>query len=72
MDNTTDHMRKISKIVIASKRTIDPTFRAFWKNTAKSLATKYNVSLKEIEKSVEYSTLYNEEISSELKHGRHL
>jgi hypothetical protein len=46
--------RKISKIVIASKRTLDPSFRQYWKNTANSLVTKYNVSISEIENSPEY------------------
>ena len=52
-----DYKRKIAKVVIASRRTLDPTFKAYWKYTAKALATKYNVNLSEIEKCPEY---YNE------------
>lgn len=52
-----DYKRKIAKVVIASRRTLDPSFKAYWKDTAKALATKYNVSLTEIEKCPEY---YNE------------
>lgn len=52
-----DYKRKIAKVVIASRRTLDPSFRAYWKDTAKALATKYNVNLSEIEKCPEY---YNE------------
>ena len=49
-----DIKRKIAKIVIAGRRTLDPSFRAYWKQTAKTMATKYNVSLTEIEKCPEY------------------
>jgi hypothetical protein len=52
--NDSEIKRKISKIVIASKRTLDPSFRQYWKDTATSLSTKYNVSLSEIENSSEY------------------
>ena len=52
-----DYKRKIAKVVIASRRTLDPSFKAYWKDTAKALATKYKVSLTEIEKCPEY---YNE------------
>ena len=52
-----DVKRKIAKVVIASRKTLDPTFKAYWKNTAKTLATKYDVNLSEIEKCPEY---YNE------------
>lgn len=52
-----DYKRKIAKVVIASRTTMDPTFKTYWKNTAKTLATKYNVNLSEIEKCPEY---YNE------------
>jgi hypothetical protein len=52
-----DYKRKIAKIVIAGRRTLDPTFKAYWNHTAKTLATKYKVSLSEIEKCPEY---YNE------------
>lgn len=52
-----DVKRKIAKVVIASRTTMDPTFKTYWKNTAKTLATKYNVNLSEIEKCPEY---YNE------------
>jgi hypothetical protein len=54
MDIDSEIKRKISKIVIASKRTLDPSFRQYWKDTATSLSTKYNVSLSEIENSSEY------------------
>jgi hypothetical protein len=54
MDINSDIKRKIAKIVIASKRTLDPSFRQYWKDTATSLSTKYNVSLSEIENSSEY------------------
>jgi hypothetical protein len=46
--------RKIAKVIIASRRTLDPNFCAYWKDTAKHMATKYNISLSEIEKSPEY------------------
>lgn len=49
--------RKIAKIVMASRKALDPSFRAYWKDTAKKMCTKYNVSLTEIEKCPEY---YNE------------
>lgn len=52
-----DIKRKIAKVVIAGRRTLDPSFKAYWKNTAKILATKYSVNLSEIEKCPEY---YNE------------
>jgi len=52
-----DVKRKIAKVVIASRTSMDPTFKTYWKNTAKVLATKYNVNLSEIEKCPEY---YNE------------
>jgi hypothetical protein len=54
MDIDSEIKRKISKIVIASKITLDPSFRQYWKDTATSLSTKYNVSLSEIENSSEY------------------
>ena len=47
--------RKISKIVIASKRTLDPSFRQYWKNTATKLATKHQINLSEIENSSEFN-----------------
>lgn len=52
-----DHKRKIAKVIIASRKTIDPSFKAYWKSTASKLATKYKVNLSEIEKCPEY---YNE------------
>ena len=55
--NESDVKRKIAKVVIAGRKSLDPSFRMYWKNTAKTLATKYNVSLSEIEKCPEY---YNE------------
>jgi len=55
--NDSEIRRKIAKVVIASRRTLNPSFKAYWKDTAKALATKYNVSLTEIEKCPEY---YNE------------
>jgi len=55
--STDDVKRRIAKVVIASRRTLDPSFRAYWKHTAETLATKYNVNLSEIEKCPEY---YNE------------
>ena len=55
--NDSEIRRKIAKVVIASRKTLDPSFKAYWKDTAKALATKYNVSLTEIEKCPEY---YNE------------
>jgi len=55
--NDDEIKRKIAKVIIASRKTLDPNFRAYWKATAKVLATKYNVSLSEIENSPEY---YNE------------
>lgn len=47
--------RKISKIVIASRRSLDPSFRQYWKDTAKKLATKHQISLSEIENSSEFN-----------------
>lgn len=55
--NDNEIKRKIAKVVIASRKTLNPSFKAYWKDTAKTLATKYNVSLTEIEKCPEY---YNE------------
>jgi hypothetical protein len=55
--NESEMKRKIAKVVIASRKSLDPTFKLYWKNTAKNLATKYNVNLSEIEKCPEY---YNE------------
>lgn len=55
--NESDVKRKIAKVVIASRKTLDPSFKAYWDNTAKSMASKYNVSLAEIEKCPEF---YNE------------
>ena len=55
--NDNEIKRKIAKVVIASRRTLNPSFKAYWKDTAKALATKYNVSLTEIENCPEY---YNE------------
>lgn len=52
--NDVDVKRKIAKVVIARRKTLDPSFQSYWDTTAKSLATKYNVSLTEIEKSPEY------------------
>ena len=52
--NDNEIKRKIAKVVLASRRTLNPSFKAYWKDTAKTLATKYNVSLTEIEKSPEY------------------
>ena len=49
-----DVKRKIAKLVIAKRNTLDPSFRSYWDVTAKNLASKYNVSLTEIEKSPEY------------------
>lgn len=46
--------RKIAKVIIASRKTLDPNFRAFWKNTAKTLAATHNVNLSEIENTPEY------------------
>jgi len=58
-----DVKRKIGKVVIASRNAIDPSFRSYWQNTAKTLATKYNVNLSEIENNLE---LYNESETSRL------
>jgi len=55
--NDDEIKRKIAKVVLASRRTLNPSFKAYWKDTAKAMATKYNVSLTEIEKCPEY---YNE------------
>ena len=55
--NESDVKRKIAKVVIASRKTMDPSFRAYWDDTAKSMASKYNVSLAEIERCPEF---YNE------------
>lgn len=52
--NDDDVKRKIAKVVIAKQKTINPSFKSYWDSTAKNLATKYNVNLKEIEKSPEY------------------
>jgi len=49
-----DVKRKIAKVIIAKRRALDPSFQSYWGVTAKNLATKYNVSLTEIEKSPEY------------------
>lgn len=55
LDMTDDDVkRKIAKVVIAKQKTIDPSFKSYWDTTAKNLATKYNVSLTEIEQSPEY------------------
>lgn len=53
--------RKIANCIMASKRALDPSFRAYWKDTATKLATTHNVSLSEIEKSPEF---YNAKASS--------
>ena len=53
--------RKIANCIMASKRALDPSFRAYWKDTATKLANTYNVSLSEIEKSPEF---YNAKASS--------
>lgn len=53
--------RKIANCILASKRSMDPSFRAYWKDTAQKLATTHGVNLKEIEKSPEF---YNAKASS--------
>jgi hypothetical protein len=55
--NESDVKRKIAKVVIAGRKSLDPSFKMYWKNTAKTLATKYDVNLSEIEKCPEF---YNE------------
>lgn len=52
--NESDVKRKIAKVVIASRKSLDPSFKMYWKNTAKTLATKYDVNLSEIEKCPEF------------------
>ena len=49
-----DVKRKIAKVVIAKRNAMDPSFKYYWDTTAKSLASKYDVSLVEIEKAPEY------------------
>jgi len=53
--------RKIANCIMASKRALDPSFRAYWKDTASKLATQYNVNLEEIKKHPEF---YNAKASS--------
>jgi len=53
--------RKIANCIMASKRALDPSFRAYWKDTASKLAKTYNVNLTEIEKSPEF---YNAKVGS--------
>lgn len=53
--------RKIANCLLASKRTLNPEFRAYWMDTAKKLAKKYDVNLTEIEKHPEF---YNVKASS--------
>lgn len=57
-----DVKRKISRVIVAGKNALDPSFRTYWQNTAKSMASKYNVNLSEIEN--------NLELYSETKTGR--
>ena len=58
LDMTDDDVkRKIAKVVIAKRKTIDPSFKSYWDNTAKSMASKYDVNLSEIENNLE---LYSE------------
>tara|TARA_Y100000389_G_scaffold205007_1_gene261889 strand:- start:1470 stop:1715 length:246 start_codon:yes stop_codon:yes gene_type:complete len=52
--NESDVKRKIARVVIAGRKSLDPSFKMYWKNTAKTLATKYDVNLSEIEKCPEF------------------
>ena len=49
-----DVERKVARMVMAGRRALDPSFRAYWKHSASKLATKYNVSLSEIEQCPEF------------------
>ena len=60
--NESDVKRKIAKVVIAGRKSLDPSFKMYWKNTAKTLATKYDVNLSEIEKCPEF--YYEPKVSS--------
>lgn len=53
MDDTTVK-RKIANCIVASRRTVNPSFRSYWQDTAVKMATKYNVNISEIEKSPEF------------------
>jgi ABC-type phosphate/phosphonate transport system substrate-binding protein len=53
--NDSEIKRKISKIVIASRRSLDPSFRQYWKDAATKLATKHQINLSEIENSSEFN-----------------
>ena len=57
--------RKIANCVQAEKRALDPSFKAYWKNTAETLANKYadkyDISLDDIKQSPEF---YNAKASS--------
>ena len=53
--------RKIANCIQAANRANDPSFKKFWVETAKALATKYNADMKEIKKNPEF---YNAKISS--------
>lgn len=52
--NDDEIKRKIAKVVLASRKTLNPSFKAYWKDAAKAMATKYSISLTEIEKCPEY------------------
>lgn len=57
LDMTDDDIkRKISKVVVAGRKAVDPSFRTYWQNTAKSMASKYNVNLSDIENNLELNS----------------
>lgn len=49
-----DVKRKIANCIVASRKTVNPSFKSYWQDTAGKLATKYNVNISEIEKSPEF------------------
>ena len=52
--DTNTAKRKIANCIAASKRSLNPSFQSYWKDTANKLGVKYNVDVKEIEKSPEF------------------
>jgi hypothetical protein len=46
---------RISEFVLASRRTIDPMYNAYWKDKAKNMANSYNMNLQDIERSQEFN-----------------
>jgi hypothetical protein len=65
MKKLDQNTRRVVNCLNASRRTLDPSFRAYWKDTAKKLATKNSIDLKEITKNLE---LYNAEVETSSIH----